>query len=187
MNILKEIHEGFKPKCDLEVNDIVLPEDYDSSKPNMAILDDYKAIVTLFKRLINRTKIKDKFNMFYFDKTTAPLALVKTIKEYNITFDVVITDITFGLSCISKESKREEITGIHIVDYLNGLNKDLIYLFVTGHVLNEKATPDFFKQYKNISDDSLKDHVVYKNNAISTNLSIIENLLKGSKYEKYLI
>jgi len=161
--------------------------DYDPSKPTIVIADDFSSIISLFKKLMKRAKLIDKFNIIYLEGTLAPVILLKTLLKYpEIKIDIIITDITFGLMGIDKDKHKKFIDGIFITKILKEYNDDMVYLFVTGHIINKSSTHEYYDEYKEFSNDELLDHVVYKDTPISTNLSLIENLFKGTEFEKYI-
>ena len=158
--------------------------DYDPSKPTIVIADDYSSIISLFKKLMKRMKLDKKCNIIYAESSAAPVIILKTLIEYpDMKIDIVITDITFGLMAIDANRHKKYIDGVYLTTILKELNENLVYLFVTGHVLNVDSTNEYFIEYKKINDDDLLDHVVYKDTPISTNTEIIEKLFKGTEYE----
>ena len=53
-------------------------------------------------------------------------------------------------------------------------------------MLSKKTAHGLFNCYNDMADDDLLDHVVYKETPISTNIDLLRNLFKGTKYEKLL-
>jgi CheY-like chemotaxis protein len=162
-----------------------LGDDYDVNKPTILIVDDFEAIVTLFKRLIKRLDITDEFNVIYATGHHAALKVVNEIyHNESLHIDVIISDITFGSSLDVGDLGNFTMNGIELVGTVFSIYPGLIYHFITGHIVSPKATPQFYKEYSEYADDNLIDHITYKDTPVSTNNELFINLFKGTRYEK---
>jgi len=164
-----------------------LPSNYDKDKPTILIVDDYNSIIKLFKKLIIRYNVDKHFNIVYSGGNTAGIDIVKELYiNDGLSIDIVIADITYGSNYVSSDNSLHGFNGIILTNILHKINHDLIYLFITGHVLSRDTASGLYKCYNEISDDDLIDHVVYKDTPISTNIGLLKDLFKGTRYEALL-
>ena len=169
------------------IPDINIPAGYDTNKPTMLIVDDYNSIVKLFKKLLKRSGLDKYFNIIYSSGPNVGVDVIKKLyTDNNLKIDVVLADITYGSNYISNDESIHGFNGIILTNILRKINPNLIYLFITGHILSGSTASGLFNCYKDIADDDLLDHVVYKETPISTNIDLLKNLFKGTKYEKLL-
>lgn len=164
-----------------------IPTDYDKDKPTILIVDDYNSIIKLFKKLVHRFHVDEHFNVIYSGGTYAGLEVLKELYiNKDLEIDIIIADITYDNTYVSKDESKHGFNGIILTNILHDINPDLLYLFITGHVLSPNTAPGLYKCYKSISNDDLLSHVVYKDAPVSTNIDLLKNLFKGTRYETLL-
>jgi len=158
--------------------------DIDYGKSTILIVDDSNAVIHLLKRLIKKIKLSKYFNVVYATDNLAAFKVINTLcKNPKFNIDLVITDITFGGS-MTIDNKNYSFSGIELVGILKDINPDLVYRFITGHSVSNMGTPEFFKEFEEYNNiDDLMDYIEFKDNIITTNISLIKNLLDGTKYE----
>jgi len=162
---------------------------YDYNKPTMLFVDDSPATVTLFKRLVKRIHLEDNFNVLYSTGNDAGLRVIKTIycEETSLfKIDVILTDITFGGS-IPINGVLRSMDGVELVGVLLKVYPDMIYKFITGHVVSNDLNMPIINEFKKYNKDKeLSDYVTYKDRAISTDKDLVYDMLRGTVYEKYI-
>lgn len=169
--------------CKMDVSD------YDYNKPTMLFVDDSPSTVTLFKRLVKRIQLENNFNVLYSTGNDAGLRVIKTIycEQYtNFKIDIILTDITFGGS-IKIRDVLTSMDGVDLVGILKKLYPNLIYKFITGHVVTGDIRSEIYKKFSEYNnDDDLSKYVTYKDRAISTDMDLVYDIFKGTEYEKYI-
>ena len=157
---------------------------YDVNKPTIMIVDDFESIIKLFKRLVKRMNISENFNIVYSSHSDAGIKVLNEL-YHNSDFhiDILITDITFGGSIDIGEVHNFSLNGISLAGIIKKINPNLIYHFITGHIVTPKATPVFFDEYRSYTEDDLLQHLSYKDIPVSTNKDLFYSLVKGTRYE----
>lgn len=162
---------------------------YVHTKPTMLFVDDSSSVITLFKRLVKRLHLEDDFNVLYSCGNDAGLRVLKTIYCEDGTpfkIDIILSDITFGGSIEIKGVLRN-MDGVELVGILSRIYPDLIYKFITGHVVSSDIRTYLNDEFIKYNEDvSLSKYVTYKDRAISTDKDLVYDILRGTVYEKYI-
>lgn len=161
-----------------------LGSNYDYSKPTILIVDDFQSIIKLFKRLVKRMDLAANFNVVYSSHADAGLTVLNELyHNQDFSVSILITDITFGGSIDLGNGLNFNLDGIKLCEIVNEIFPNVLYHFITGHIVSAKSTPKFFEEFKNYSDEDLMKYVTYKDMPVSTNKNLIYNLVEGTKYE----
>jgi len=147
----------------------------DKTKPTLVFIDDHPSVIIMFKRLVKRMELENKYNIVYVDGIDASIKLLHWLYSNDLKIDYIVTDITFGGNIRIKDINYE-INGIKLVGILKEMNNNIKYCFMTGHNIDTLGTPMFFKEYKEYADDNLLEHTMLKDTPISTNFNLIKKL-----------
>jgi len=161
-----------------------LNNNYTANKPTILIVDDFESIIKLFKRLVKRMNLSENFNVIYSSHSDAGIKVLNEMYQNpDFHIDILIADITFGGSIDVGDIHNFTLNGITLNGILKRINPNLIYHFITGHIVSPRATPAFFEQYKEYAEDDLLAHLSYKDIPVSTNKELFYSLVKGTRYE----
>lgn len=179
-----------KKYCECELyNGCVVETDieYDPNKPTMLILDDQESVITLFRKLLRKMKLLDKFNIIMLSGEDVAIKILKLLNlRQDVDIDIIITDITYGGS-VKIGDKIVDYDGVELVGILKELFPKLLYRFLTGHNVTEVSTPWIYEKYSKYADDDVLEHTSIKDKPITSNKDLILKTVKGSEYEKLVV
>lgn len=165
-----------------------LPTTYDPNKPTILFADDFDSILVFLRRLSKRMNLTKEFNVVYSNYSDASIKILNEVyANDNFNIDILITDITFGGGIDLGNGDIQNITGVKLASILKEANPELIYHFITGHMISPKATPNFYKEFEELHETRPLDaYTTYKDIPLSTNRKLLTDLLLGTGYEELL-
>jgi len=151
-------------------NTYKIPENYNSSKKTILLIDDNLGILSFLEDDVNEifnkyNMKKEDFNIIKITGRDAPIH-IKTLLRLNKEFkvDYAIIDLTFG-GIIKTTNGNIKLNGVDVYCDLHNKNKEVKFVFFTGNTLNPyiKSNQKMIETFNKCNKDDIMNYIINKN------------------------